>query len=420
MVNPYCRLTVSASLNRLLTSQSLLFSGFFMSYLKLLAARRVLHWCVLGAILNTMVACSKTEAPVEPLRSVKLLTVAGGDLNLSANYSAEVRARVESRLGFQVAGKLVERSAELGQRVATGQLLARIDAQDYQLAVQAALAQVSAAQSQRDLAAAEFKRFEALKAQNFISGADLERREATLKAADAALSQAKAQAQAQSNQAGYARLMASHSGVITAVDAEVGQVVSAGQPVLRLAHDGPRDAVFAVSEQMALNLKIGQTMQATLTSTGQSFQGKVRELAASADPVTRTFAVKLALGASEGLPLGATINVHADRLPGSQPAVIKLPTSALRQEGQATVVWVLDEASMTVNTQVVQVGPVDGNELVITAGLKPGQKVVIAGVHVLWPGQKVTVYGAAVSGVAPAVAPVAPAPAAPAASTAQR
>lgn len=381
-----------------------------MSSLLLLASRRVFRLCTLALVLNTLVACSKTEAPQEPLRSVKLLTVSDGALNVQGLYAAEVRARVESRLGFQVAGKLVQRPAELGQRVAAGQLLAQIDAQDYQLAAQAALAQVSAAQSQRDLAAAEFKRFEALKAQNFISGAELERREATLKAAEATLTQAKAQAQAQGNQAGYARLTASHAGVVTGVDAEVGQVVSAGQPVVRLAHDGPRDAVFAVSESMALALKVGQTMQATLASTGQTLQGKVRELAASADPVTRTYNVKLGLVASDRLPLGATVNVLAAGLPGSQSAVIKLPTSALRQEGQGTVVWLLDEASMTVKTQAVQVGPVDGNEVVITSGLKPGQKVVSAGVHVLSPGQKVTVYGAAASGAAPA----------PSASTAQR
>lgn len=374
-----------------------------MSFTLSLAARRVFHLCASVAVVTTLVACSKSEAPKEPLRAVKVLTVADGALSVEGEFSGEVRARVESRLGFRVAGKVVQRPAELGQHVAAGQLLAQIDAQDYQLAAQAALAQVSAAQSQRDLAAAEFKRFEALRAQNFISGAELERREAALKAADAALNQAKAQAQAQSNQAAYARLTASHAGVITAVEAEEGQVVSAGQPVLRLAHDGPRDAVFAVSEQMALALKVGQPMQATLASTGQALKGKVRELAASADPVTRTYAVKLALDASERLPLGATVHVLAAGLPGSHSAVIKLPTSALRQEGQGTVVWLLDEASMTVNTQAVQVGPVDGNQVVIVSGLKPGQKVVSAGVHVLSPGQKVMVYGAnTASGVTPA------------------
>ena len=368
-----------------------------MSFHLSLATGRVFRYCTLALGVSALIACSKTEAPKEPLRAVKVITIAGSNLNVEGVYSAEIRARVESRLGFQVGGKLLQRPVEPGQRVAAGQLLAQIDARDYQLAAQSAQAQLSAAQSQRDLAAAEYKRFEALKAQNFISGAELERRETALKAADASLNQAKAQAQAQSNQARYASLSASHAGVVTAVDGEVGQVVSAGQPIVRLAHDGPRDAVFAVSEQMVMGLKLGQAMQATLLSTGQILNGKVRELAASADPVTRTFAVKLSLADSTNLPLGVTVNVHAGPTVGNAPLVIKLPTSALRQEGQSTVVWVLDEATMTVNTQAVQLGMVDGNEVVIQSGLKPGQKVVSAGVHVLAPGQKVTLYGAAAS-----------------------
>lgn len=390
-----------------------------------LANRRVFHFIATAVFLTTLAACSKKEAPQEPLRSVKLLTVAGTDLNITGDYSGEVRAQVESRLGFQVAGKLVQRPAEQGQRVTAGQLLALIDAKDYQLSAQAAAAQVVSAQSQRDLALADFKRFEVLKAQNFISGAELERREAALKAADAQLNQAKAQAQAQTNQAGYARLTASQSGVITGVDAEVGQVVSAGQPVVRLAHDGPRDAVFAVPEAMALTLKVGQKMKATLVSTGQPLQGKVRELSASADPVTRTYSVKLALEASERLPLGSTVTVQALQLQGSQAGVIKLPTSALRQVGAGTAVWVLDAASMTVRSQSVQVGVVDGNEVVITSGLQPGQQVVSAGVHVLSPGQKVTIYNATgkAASASPASASVSAESAAPAqdgASAAQR
>jgi membrane fusion protein, multidrug efflux system len=373
----------------------IIFSGFSMPFCVSLAPGRVFRLGALAVLLTTLVACSKTNAPEEPLRSVKLITVASSDLRAEGVYSAEVRARVESRLGFRVGGKLVQRPAEPGQRVVAGQLLALVDAQDFQLAAQAAQAQVSAAQSQRDLAAAEFKRFEALTAQNFISGAELERREATLKAADAALNQAKAQAQAQGNQAGYARLTASHAGVVTAVEAEVGQVVSAGQTVIRLAHDGPRDAVFAVSESTIMGLKTGQIMQAMVLSTGQTVQGKVRELAAMADPVTRTYLVKLALDAGgANLPLGASLNVRTVGLRAPSSKALVLPTSALRQDAQGTAVWVLDEVTMTVNSQVVQLGPVNGNDVAILSGLTPGQKVVGAGVHVLSPGQKVTVYGA--------------------------
>jgi multidrug efflux system membrane fusion protein len=345
---------------------------------------------VVGAGVLALVACSR-QAPVEePVRSVKLLTVGTTDLSSQAEYAADIRARIESRLGFRVAGKLIQRQAEAGQRVQAGQVLAQIDPQDYQLAAQAAQAQLAAAQTQRDLSMAELRRFEGLRAQNFISSVELERREAAFKAADATLAQARAQAQAQGNQAAYARLQATTSGVVTGVEAEVGQVVTAGQAVVRLAHDGPRDAVFAVPEQAVMAFKSGQAMQAVLTSTGQVLKGRVREVGASADPVTRTFTIKLALDASEKLPLGATVNVQAGALKGAQPPVIKLPTSALRQEGAGTAVWVLDEAAMTVRLQPVQVGTVDGNQVVIVSGLQPGQKVVAAGVHVLTAGQKVT------------------------------
>lgn len=337
-------------------------------------------------------ACSGKKETPEPVRSVKLITVGASDLNVQGEYAAEVKARVESRLGFRVGGKILTRQAEAGQRVQAGQVLAEVDVQDYALAAQAAQAQVIGARSQRDLAAADYKRYEALLAQNFISAAELERRSATLKAAQATLDQAMAQAQAQSNQAGYAKLMVSTSGVITGVEAEPGQVVSAGQPVVRFAQDGPRDAVFAVPEHVVGRLKLGQKMTATLSSGHQTVKGQVREIGASADPVTRTFTVKLGLENAESLPLGITLNVHAPQLAGSQTNVIKVPTSALRQEGQQSAVWVFDAASGTVTSQVVQVATADGNEVVIAAGLKPGQQIVSAGVHVLSPGQKVTVY----------------------------
>lgn len=365
--------------------------------LPLVVERPLMRLCALSIVGSALllVACSRPEVAQEPVRSVKLITVSAQSLNVQGEYAAEVRARVESRLGFRVGGKLVQRQAEVGQVVQAGQLLALIDAQDYQLAAQAAQAQVGAAQSQRDVAQAEFKRFEALKNQNFISGAELDRRATALQSAQAQLIQAQSQAQAQANQAAYTRLTATASGVVTAVEAEVGQVLAAGQPVLRLAHDGPRDVVFSVSETTRMALKLGQTLRATLTSTGQSVSGKVRELGASADPVTRTYGIKLALDAAVRWPLGATVNVSAADLPGSQSGVIQLPTSALKEEAGQTVVWVLDEASMTVNTQAVQVGAVDGQQVSITSGLKTGQKVVSAGVHVLSPGQKVTVYAPA-------------------------
>jgi RND family efflux transporter MFP subunit len=353
---------------------------------------------LLSAVLAvSLAACSRPEAVQEPVRAVKVMTVGQSGLDMGGEFAAEVRARVESRLGFRVAGKISQRQAEMGQHVAAGAVLAQLDAADYQLAIQAAQAQVSGARTQRDLAQAEYKRYEGLRAQNFISSAELERREATLKSAQFTLDQALAQAQNQGNQSAYTQLRADAPGVITAVEAEAGQVVTAGTPVFRLAHDGPRDAVFAVSESMVMQLQKGQVMQAVVAQGGPSLQGRVREIAGSADPLTRTFTVKLALDAGEKLPLGATVNVLAKGMQGSQAAVIKVPTSALRQEGQGTAVWVLDESKMTVALQPVQVATADGNEVVIALGLQAGQRIVTAGVHVLTPGQKVSVYKAPIT-----------------------
>jgi len=362
------------------------------------------------AMLLALSACSPKQENPEPVRSVKLLTVGMSELNVQAEYAAEVRARVESRIGFRVGGKMIMRQAEVGQRVQAGQVLAEIDVQDFVLAAQAAQAQVVGARSQRDLAAADFKRYEALLAQNFISPAELERRSATLKAAQATLDQAMAQAQSQNNQASYAKLTAPSAGVITGVDAETGQVVSAGQAIVRFAQDGPRDAVFAVPEQVVSTLKMGQKMSATLSGNTQNYLGKVREIGASADPVTRTFVVKLALDKAEALPLGMSLNVHAPQLAGSQPEVLKVPTSAIRQEGGQAAVWVFDPQTSTVNSQTVQLATADGNDVVIAAGLRPGQQIVSAGVHVLSPGQKVIAFNAQ-SG------PLTSPPAAPAASS---
>lgn len=352
---------------------------------------KLVAWSLLGLVLT---ACSPKQPAPEPVRSVKLMTVGASDLNVQGEYTAEVRARVEARLGFRVGGKILVRQAEAGQRVQAGQVLAEVDVQDYALAAQAAQAQVIGARTQRELAAADFKRYEALLAQNFISAAELERRAAVLKAAQATLDQALAQAQSQSNQASYAKLTAPTAGIITGIEAEPGQVVSAGQPVVRFAQDGPRDAVFAVPEHVVSRLKMGQKMSVSVGNTLQTLQGQVREIGASADPVTRTFSVKLALVKAESLPLGITLNVHAPQLAGSQSDVIKVPTNALRQEGTQASVWVFDPQTSTVSSQVVQVTTADGNDVVIASGLKPGQQIVSTGVHVLSPGQKVSVFNA--------------------------
>ena len=350
-------------------------------------------WRALGGALLValLAACGKAPPPEEPVRAVKLVTVGETAYEAGHEYAAEVRARVESRLGFRVAGKIVRRAVEPGQRVQAGQLLAQLDARDYQLAAEAARAQVASATTQRDLAAADLKRFQSLRDQGFISGAEMERRSAQLKAAQATLDQARAQQSSQGNQAAYTQLLADAGGVVTGVDAEVGQVVAAGTPVVRLAQDGPRDVVFAVPEDRVAAVRVGQPVTVRAWASDGQWHGSVREVAAAADPVTRTYAVKVAL-AGEAPPLGATVTVVPQQSGAQGAAVIKLPTSALRREGAGTAVWVFDEASSSVRSQPVQVAGADGNEAVIADGLTPGMRVVASGVHVLAPGQKVSVY----------------------------
>ena len=344
------------------------------------------------ATASLLAACSRPAPPEEPVRSVKLLTVGVGSLQSSLDYAGEVRARVESRLGFRVAGKIVQRQAGLGQHVRAGQVLAQLDPKDYQLAADAARAQLAAATTQRDLAAADYKRFQVLKDQNFISGAELERRDATLKGAQASLDQARAQLSSQGNQANYTTLVADVSGVVTGIDAEPGQVVAAGTPVVRIAQDGARDVVFAVPEDKVAQITQGSDVAVRGWSGGAPLAGRVREVAASADPSTRTFQVKVAIDGAQAPALGSTVYVTPQALSHAGMAVIKLPTTALRQQGQATAVWVYDAASGTVKSQVVQIATADGNDAVVASGLTPGMQVVATGVHVLSQGQKVTIY----------------------------
>jgi membrane fusion protein, multidrug efflux system len=350
------------------------------------------RYLMLWGAVALLAACSRPEPPQEPVRSVKLMTVGVGALQTQLEYAGEVRARVESRLGFRVAGKIVQRQAELGQRVKAGDVLAQLDPKDYQLAADAARAQLAAAQTQRDLAAADYKRYAALKDQNFISGAELERRDTTLKAAQATLDQARAQLASQGNQTTYTRLVADVSGVVTGIDAEPGQVVAAGTPVVRIAEDGARDVVFAVPEDKVAQMAAGQEVTVRGWAGGSTLAGKVREVAASADPSTRTFQVKVAIDKAEAPALGATVYITPKALSHAGAPAIKLPTSALRQEGQATAVWVYDPATSTVKSQVIQIATADGNDAVVSSGLAPGMQVVATGVHVLSPGQKVTVY----------------------------
>jgi RND family efflux transporter MFP subunit len=355
--------------------------------------RHLLLFLLTGAAL--VAACSKTEPAPEPVRAVRTVVVSSDAAGGVHEYAAEVRARTESRLGFRVGGKLIRR-VDAGSVVKAGQVLAQLDPQDLKLGQDAARAAWTAADANYAQTVVDFKRFKELRDQGFISSAELERRDTALTAAKAQLDQTKAQFSAQGNQAAYSALVADTSGVVTGVDAEPGMVVAAGAPVLRLAHDGPRDVVFSVPEDTvglikAMAAQPGRFKVRLWGSSAETLSATVREIAASADPMTRTFLVKADLGeASASVRLGqtATMLVEMSKTAG----IHKLPLSALKEEQGRTVVWVVDRGSMTVKPQPVQLTGADGNDAVIAGGLAAGQIVVTAGVHVLSPGQKVKLY----------------------------
>jgi RND family efflux transporter MFP subunit len=338
-------------------------------------------------------ACSRPAPAPEPVRAVRTMVVAPASVGGMQEYAAEVRARTESRLAFQVPGRLLRRQAEIGAAVHAGDVLAEIDPQDLRLAQSAAQAAVAAAEVNAVQATADLKRFRDLQAQGFISAADLQRRETSARAADAQLAQARAQAAVQGNQAGYSRLLAPVAGVVTAIEAEPGAVLAAGQAVLRLAHAGTRDAVFAVPEDAvdALRALRGRegALQVQPWSEAARWPATVREVAAAADPATRTFLVKADLGRAAA-DLGQTVTVRLPLPP--RDGLIRLPLSAVREIGGKTVVWQLDPGAMTVQARPIQVAGADGNQALVSGGLAAGAEVVTAGVHVLTEGQKVTRY----------------------------
>jgi multidrug efflux system membrane fusion protein len=349
---------------------------------------------LLALSVLTLVGCGKPAEPPEPVRAVRTLVVASAQGTLEREFSADVRARTESRLSFRVPGKITRRAVDLGQRVGAGQLLAQIDPQDLRFGAEAAKAALSAAEAQAAQVSADVARFKELRAQGFISAAELERHSTAERAAHAALRQARAQAGVQSNQAGYAALTADAAGVITSVDVEPGQVVGAGQPVLMLAHDGPRDVVFSVPEDMGALMRALIAKPAGIKvrrwGSAEWAPGVVREVAGATDMLTRTLLVKADIGGLQA-ELGQTATVLV-RTSNRAKAEIQLPLHALMERDGRSVVWVLDAASMTIKPQSVVTGEVVGNVVTVTQGLDPGQEVVTAGVHVLTPGQKVKRY----------------------------
>lgn len=355
--------------------------------------RRTFHRLgVAVALALALTGCTKHEPVAEVVRPVQLTRVtlgAGGD---SAVFAGEIKPRHETDLGFRIGGKIVARLVDVGARVKRGQVLARLDPADLGLQTEAAKAQLAAAQTEYNFAKAEFERYQTLLDQKFISASALDAKRNALNATRARQAQAKAQLSVTANQASYAALTAHQDGVITAVNGEVGQVVTPGQIVMRLAREDEREVAIAVPENRIGELRTAKEMGVVLwADPSRIHPARVREVAPAVDPATRTFAVRVSILARDpALRWGMTANVVL-RGDGIDNAAL-LPLTALYQQDGKPAVWIFDPNTRKVSLRAVEIGPYREDGVLIRAGLQSGDLVVTAGVHKLIAGQTVRPY----------------------------
>jgi multidrug efflux system membrane fusion protein len=341
--------------------------------------------------LLALAGCGREEARPQAAQPVRVTSAVISDQRLHASYSGDVRARYEADLGFRVGGKILERQVEVGSSVRSGDVLARLDPQDLQLNILSARSQLEAARSDYEQAKADLERYRNLLKKRFISEAEFDRRENQYRVAKARLEQAQAQLGVSQNQVAYATLSADGDGIVTAILAEAGQVVSAGQTVMRMARGDEREVVISVPENRLDELKAANDIRVTLwADRGVNYHGRVREVSPGADAVTRTYTVKVSLlDADPRVKLGMTANVLLGSTRLDQ--AIELPLTALHRKDGTAAVWVVDPASATVTLTPVRLGEYRENTFTVLEGLKPDDLVVTAGVHKLVPGQKVKV-----------------------------
>ena len=351
----------------------------------------VVAFCAAGALA----ACSKPAPPVEdirPVRVIQLVVDAGAE---RSQFAGDVRPRYESQLGFRVGGKIIERKVDVGATVKRGTVLMRLDPQDVKLAETQARATLRAAETERELAAADYKRHVNLRTQNFVSQAVLDAKQSALKAAQANVEAARAGLRGQSNQASYTTLIADIDGVVTALEAEVGQVVQAGTPVVRVARTAEKEVVIGIPEDKVERLRQSADVVVRLwAAADQTIPGKIREIAPMADAATRTYTVKVALPERADVRLGMSATVELAT--GAAPTGgLRVPLTALVNHQGASSVWIVENGAVRL-VPVQVAGQVD-NDVLVSGAVRAGQNVVTAGVNLLKPGQKVRILTADVA-----------------------
>src|SRR3989440_1767356 len=302
-------------------------------------------------------------------------------------FTGIVEARVQSDLSFRVAGKILQRSVDVGQRVQKGQPLMRLDPEDLRLSAAAQQASVEAARAKYTQAKADETRSAMLIRSGVISGREYDQDRAALDSAKALLEAAEAQARVSKNSGEYAVLLADADGVIVRTLSEPGQVVAAGQTVVQLAHDGPREALINLPEGVRPDL--GATASARLFGRDQTYQARLRELSDAADPASRTFAARYVLeGEAASAPLGSTVTVGLLSKQTSGSKCVQLPVGAIHDRGSGPGVWIVDDKS-EVKFRSVTIASIGQEQVVLSSGVQAGEKVVALGAHLLHEGQVV-------------------------------
>lgn len=352
----------------------------------LMSIRLIAGWLAVGMMVS---GCSKPTAKdprlLPPTVKVFKVETAGSK---SRTFTGVVEARVQSDLGFRVGGKILVRSVDVGQRVRKGQILMRLDSVDLELAFAAQQANVEAARARYTQAKADEIRSAALIKSDAISRQEHDNARAALESTKAQLEAAEAQARVSNNSSEYAVLSADADGVIVRTMSEPGQVVSAGQTVIQLAHDGPREALINLPEGVRPDL--GTIAPARLYGQDQMYQTRLRQLSEAADPASRTFEARYVFeDEAASTPLGSTVTVTLpteEQISGN-PSV-RLPVGAVHDRGSGPGVWVVDDKS-EVKFRAIEIASIGQDEVVVSRGVQAGEKLVSLGAHLLHEGQVV-------------------------------
>ncbi|MEE4305315.1 efflux RND transporter periplasmic adaptor subunit [Pseudomonas alliivorans] len=347
----------------------------------------------LAAAMAILAGCGEEKPAAPDLPRVYVQPVKTAEFAASVALTGDIQARVQTQLSFRVNGKIIQRSVDVGDRVTPRQVLARLDPKDLQINVDSAQASVAAEQARVSQTRAAFVRQQKLLPKGYTSQSEYDSAQAALRGSESSLKAAQAQLANAREQLSYTALVADVSGVITARQAEVGQVVQATVPIFDLARDGERDAVFNVYESLFVQPPGDEPVQVTLLDNPAiKVSGKVREVTPAVSAQTGTLQVKIALDPlPEGMDLGSVVSVALSK-PAN--ASVELPWSALTKDlGEhlgKPAVWVVDEQGKA-NLRRVTVARYLTSHVIISDGLKAGEKVVTAGGQLLHPDMQVEI-----------------------------